>query len=115
MDDFVLFCNDKQQLKEAHNKVSEFLQETLLLKLKASATILGPAHHARPFLGWRLSPGLRRLTRENLRRTQKWLKQRRWEYKVGIITDGKLADMERSMFEHLKSGNTYRLRFKLIA
>jgi RNA-directed DNA polymerase len=114
MDDFVLFSNDKQQLKEAHKKVSEFLQETLLLKLKASATILGAAHHGLPFLGWRLSPGLRRLRPENLRRTQQRLKQRRWEYKIGIITEGKLADIERSMFEHLKSGNTYRLRLKLI-
>ena len=114
MDDFVLFSNDKNQLKKAHTKVIYFLRDAVKLTLKDKATILAPSQRGLPFLGWTLTPGLRRLRQENLRRIRRRIKERRWHYKLGLISEEQFADVERSLFEHLKSGNTYQLRLRMI-
>lgn len=68
MDDFVVFENDKNQLKSLKIATEDFLQEKLRLHLKPSSTFLNRPENGLSFLGRRIFPNAIRLRNENLRR-----------------------------------------------
>lgn len=113
MDDFVLFSNNKEQLKHARLDIPRFLHSELRLQVKDKATLLRPSRVGLPFLGWNVFPQLLRIRAENLKRIRRRLKQGRWLYKHGILPELALAQREQSIFEHLKFGDTLRLRRRL--
>jgi RNA-directed DNA polymerase len=104
MDDFVLLADSKRKLRSAHESLFSFVRTELRLELKASATILAPVSQGLPFLGWRLYRSMRRLRPENLRRTRKRLKHRRWELQSGRIDTLQYTDALRSVLAHLDQG-----------
>jgi hypothetical protein len=110
MDDFVLFSDDKAQLREAWTAVAHFVTAKLGVSLKTRASILAPTRDGLPFLGFRSYPALRRLRPENSRRSYRRLKTRLWEYREGLITEDQLADATRSTMAHLEAGTTRALR-----
>lgn len=115
MDDFVLFADDKPTLRTALAGVETFLGETLRLSLKSRDTLLAPARQGLPFLGWRIHRGTTRLRRENVRRAVKRLRLRAGRHRQGRIDDESFAACVRSLAEHLRHGNTLRLRRALFA
>jgi hypothetical protein len=110
MDDFVLFAASKQQLKYYKAEVEDFLSQRLDLRLKPQASLLGPATQGLPFLGWQVHRHIRRLRRDNARRSLRRLRHRRWEYARGYCDEAALADSARSIIAHLEQGQTLGLR-----
>ena len=110
MDDFVLFAEKRERLKESLGDLRDFLDSSLGLKLKDRATILAPFSEGLPFLGWRIYRRQLRLRPANLRRTRRRLRHRFWEYRSGRLGERGFIDSLRSVVSHLGSGNTVQLR-----
>lgn len=110
MDDFVLFHNEKERLHELRAKFADFLREDLRLALKEKVTVLAPCTEGLPFLGFRIYPGLIRIKRQNKKRLIRKLRKREEEYNKGSISEEKYEQSLRSITEHLKIADTYRLR-----
>ncbi len=110
MDDFILFDDDKSKLHLLHLQIAEFLKNKLSLEAKEEVTIIAPVSQGLPFLGFRIFPQLIRVKNENKTRLFRKLKLRTEEYRNGIIDNDTYSQSLRSITEHLKIGNTYRLR-----
>ncbi len=105
MDDFVIFSDDIEYLKEMKIKVQLFLKEKLLLELKESATYINTRQNGLSFLGTRIFKNLIRIKKENLTRSIKKIKKREYEYYNGIITETKLQESVNSIIAHMKNYN----------
>ena len=106
LDDFVLFADTREVLRAAHQALTAFLGGDRRLALKERATILAPAAEGLPFLGWRLSRGVRRKRPENLRRTRGGLRRRCFEFRTGRIDETQWTDGRRSVVDNLAHGST---------
>ena len=89
MDDVVWWCTDKQQARDTIDMVCIFLFQNLALEIKKDARI----QHSRnglPFCGFRVLPGVIRLSRRRKKRYQKARTQ--WEnaFQQGWIDECKL-------------------------
>lgn len=87
MDDFVLFENDPKRLKTLKRDIAAFLENTLHLQLKDSATFLNRRSNGLPFLGRRIFPGIIRLRTENLRRIISRIEFREKQIRAGDISE----------------------------
>jgi len=105
VDDFVLFSDDREQLRDARAEVGEVLAG-LGLEAKASATILAPTRDGLPFLGFMVFAAMRRVRPANRRRVLRRWKLRLWQWRHGQLSDEALADCVRSMMAHLEHGTT---------
>lgn len=85
MDDFILFHNDKNYLRELSKKISNYLAEQLNLNIKFAC--INRTSQGLPFLGLRIFPALVRIRKENLKRTQRRVKMRRKEYEKGLLSE----------------------------
>lgn len=101
MDDFCIFSDDKQYLKDIRGKVTEFIKDTLGLAIKEQATLLNNRLHGLPFLGVRIFTNMIRYKRENFNRSFKKIKTREWEYKNGFIDYEKYSSSMQSLTAHL--------------
>lgn len=110
MDDLLLFADERQALRAAHDQVESFLADRLRLRLKERATVLGPVSQGIPFLGWQVFRGTVRLRPENRRRYRWRLRQRRWELERGLRSEESYRQGVASLFELLRQGNTLMLR-----
>lgn len=110
MDDFVVFSDDKQYLKDLWEKIEAFLDSSLDLRLKPSASFINSRTNGLPFLGTRIFPGIIRVKKENLDRSINKIKTREKEYKRGEISEEKLQQSVNSIIAHLNNYNTYNLR-----
>lgn len=73
MDDFILWHNDKQALKEIWGKVETFLNKNLALSLKTAT--LNHANRGLPFVGYLVFPEKIYLARRSKRRYQSKMKE----------------------------------------
>ena len=62
MDDFILFHQNRSYLKDALLSIGDYLADTLRLALKDKAIICAPVTQGISFLGFRIFPGLIRLS-----------------------------------------------------
>ena len=69
-DDFLLFGNDKEELKRLADKVEAFVENDLLLKLSKKS--LYPTTHGVDFLGYRHFPNGKILVRKSLKKSTSW-------------------------------------------
>ncbi len=115
MDDFVIFDNDKEKLKELRPKVEYFLKSELCLELKVNATYINKRINGLSFLGMRVFPKLIRINRINLKRSVKKMQIKANLYSIGKIRDEKISQSAQSITGYLKYFNTYQLRCDLIA
>jgi hypothetical protein len=115
MDDFVLFAGERARLCDAHLAVVDFLRARLALELKERATILAPADHGLPYLGWLVFGGTVRVRPENLRRYRWRLRLRRVEFERGRRSPESYRQGVTALFELLRHGNTRTLRRGWIA
>jgi RNA-directed DNA polymerase len=113
MDDFILFDNDKKNLKHLQARISDFLFKILRLELKDKGIILAPCHLGIPFLGFRIFPNTIRIKRENKKRWIKKFKTRMIEFEGGLIDEEKYSRCLMSLTEHLKQANSYHFRRRI--
>jgi len=110
MDDFIIFADDKVELHLLHAKIRAFLGSELRLEMKEKETVIAPTMEGLPFLGFRIFPNLIRLKHENKKRTLQKMKLKARNFELGILDEKKYSQSLMSSTEHLKTGDTYRLR-----
>jgi len=113
MDDFICFSNSKAELWNLHSQLQKFVEDNLLLKLKARVTQVAPVIDGIPFLGFRIFPSIIRLKNENLRRLIFKIKKKESLYAIGELPLNKLRQSVNSMVAHVEHANSLSLRRKI--
>ena len=113
MDDFVIFSDNKSELKKLLQETEMFLREKLKLELKQNIQ-LNYCRLGIPFLGYRVFPGTIRLRRQSKQRFIKKFKQYEWKFKYGIWNELTLQKHVQPLFEFVKFADTLRLRKKCL-
>ncbi len=111
-DDFLIFGNDKEELRRVADEIESFVGNVLQLRL--SKKELYPTSHGVDFLGYRHFPSGKILVRKSTaKRIKKRMKAVPWEIKHGRITreqaEGKIA----SAHGWLKHANAHHLRLTI--
>jgi RNA-directed DNA polymerase len=114
VDDFALFSDDYQELRDARLAIEEYLV-TLRLKLHPIKSQLFATEQGASFVGFRILPDRIRVRNDNLGRARQRFKQLDRAYRQGLISIAEICKRIHSWEAHLKHGDTYRLRRKVIA
>ena len=85
MDDMLLFGDDKEMLWRCHEEIVRYLARELKLELQSKATVLAPVSEGVPFLGVRIWPSVRRLTR---RRKARFVRKLRASHVLAVSAGG---------------------------
>ena len=115
MDDFVLFSDDKTDLHLAKQRITRYLKDNLMLKLKFKGCFIAPGYHGLPFLGFQLFPSVTRLQRANWIRFTRKFKERYAAFQSGHIDETTLIRSTASLFGHVRHADTLNLRRKFCA
>lgn len=115
MDDMLIFAKSKQELHHTLIKIDVFLNQTLKLDLKESATQIAPVTEGVPYLGFRIYPEIIRLNSQTLSRFKRRLRLQEQYYFSGKIDVESLSTSVESMIAHLRHANTHRLRQALLS
>jgi len=110
MDDFVLFADDKPSLHRAKQSITNYLNDTLKLKLKSKGCFVAPNYHGLPFLGFQLFPSVKRLKRANWIRFTRKFTERYASFQEGLINETTLIRSTASLFGHVRHADTLNLR-----
>ncbi len=113
-DDFLVFADEKQRLRQVLAKMSEHLGG-LRVRMHPNKCQVRPTHLGVEFLGWRVYPDHRRLRRPSGVRFQRRLKELRRAYALGAVGMEHIRSTVTSWIGHLKHGDTWGLRRKLFA
>jgi len=113
MDDFCVFSNDKDLLKELYKEVVIFLDDKLKLGIKDTATLINTSLHGLPFLGVRIFPKMIRLKKENFKRSFNKLKTREREYDNGLIDYNRYTSSMQSLIAHMNYYGNNLLKSRL--
>ena len=109
VDDFLLFSNDKRQLAQAREQITEFLT-SLRLRLHPKKNTIFPVTEGIRFLGYRVFPTHRLLVKENVWRFLRRVRNMQAEYNEGNATLPEIKQRLMSWSGHAQHANTYRLR-----
>ena len=96
MDDFILFSDDSQELKEALKQIEHYVQQQLELRIKPKSLQINRVTHGIPYLGYRIFPKQLRIRRENLKRCLKGIEKTEHAYIQGKICAEVLYQSTRS-------------------
>lgn len=110
-DDFLLFHNDKKVLHEMAKIITEFVGETL--KMRLSKCNLFPVSHGVDFLGYRHFRKYILLRKSTTKRVMKRIKRLPYDLKHKIITPEQFRSSIASTRGWLKWANTHNLQIKL--
>ena len=114
MDDLLLFADEKPSLHLLHAKIGRFLDERLRLTLKEEATRLAPVGEGIPFLGFRIYPGLIRLSPRTLRRFHRQVREGERRFAAAEIDLAALTDSVASLYAHVSHADTLTLRRRMV-
>jgi len=109
VDDFALFLDNVEILKEARFAIEDYLA-THRLKIHPVKSQLFATKQGCNFLGFRVLPTHIRVRRENLRRAKRRLRHLQADYQQGKIPLRAVSQSIRSWVAHLEHGDTWRLR-----
>lgn len=115
MDDFILFGEERRELRSGLAAVSDFLTERLYLTIKEKAAVLAPVDQGISFLGFRIHPQLVTLTGEKWRRFRRRVRLLESDYLDGLMTEEALADSVSSMIGHVVHADTLAARRRFFA
>ncbi|KPA16605.1 RNA-directed DNA polymerase, partial [Candidatus Magnetomorum sp. HK-1] len=101
MDDFVIFGNSKEELKDTQKNVGQYLFKNLKMILHPS-TCIHRNNHGLNFLGMRIFPNHIRVKLENRRRSIRKIIKKIQDYKNNEIDDLVLQQSIESIVTHLK-------------
>lgn len=114
VDDFALFSDDYQFLKDARIAIEDYLAE-LRLKIHPIKSQLFESKHGASFLGFRVFPEIIRVRNNNLHRGRKRLKKLQKDFAQGEINVQDIRQSLNSWEAHLKHGDTWRLRQQIFS
>ncbi|MBP0029939.1 RNA-directed DNA polymerase [Roseofilum sp. Guam] len=114
VDDFALFSNDREFLREAREKIEEYLVQ-LRLKIHPIKSQMFSTRHGANFLGFRIFPDSIRVRNENLRRARRRWRTLQNDYAEGKIDMDSIQRSWQSWCAHLEYGDTWRLRQQIFA
>ena len=114
MDDFALFRNEKESLKDARNALAAWLLEALKLQLKPKATQIFRASSGWPFLGFRVGPRGLCIRRENWRRFRKRMGAVYHRHERGEVSLEELVRSVECRIAHMNRAKTAGLRRKTL-
>ena len=109
VDDFLLFCGDKRQLREMHAGIGEFLCRFRLM-LHPGKSRVYRCQDGFPFLGFRLFPTHARLARASVVRFRRGLRRLHHDYHAGLIDRETVNRPVQAWIGHAMHGDTWRLR-----
>jgi hypothetical protein len=115
MDDFLTFGDEKSALHETLAAEREFAREELRLELKESAIVIAPVTEGISFLGFRIFPGMVRLSRDKWARFRRRVREREAAYIAGEIDEDELARTVSSMVGHILRADTLEARRNFFA
>jgi hypothetical protein len=115
MDDFIVLGSDKKELKEAKEKISNFVEQKLCLQLKEKADILAPTIVGISFLGFLIFPGMIRLEAKKWKRFRHRVRELEHAFVSNEIDEEMLARKVQSMIGHIKHANTLQARRKFFS
>lgn len=110
MDDFLVFGQQKAELRERLAAIRQCVTASLHLHLKEEALRLAPVSQGIPFLGFRIFPSLIRLDRRHLLRFRRNIQAREQAYRTGEIDEACLVRSVGSLLAHIGHANTYQMR-----
>ena len=113
MDDFILFVNDKEVLKNMLSEIKTFLNDYLKLELKDNAQ-LNYVYKGIPFLGYRVFPNKIRLSTNSKKRFVKKLRNYKWKYKNNSWDELTLQNHVTPLLEFVKFADSINFRKNLI-
>lgn len=114
VDDFLLFANNKTELRDARNLISKFLND-YRLRLHSKKNTISPVNNGIRFLGYRVFPSHRLLPKENVRRFLRRVKQMQKEYSAGVTSFLSIQQKLMSWVGHALNANTCELRKRLFS
>lgn len=114
VDDFALFSDDYQFLKEARCAIEEYLAK-LRLKIHPIKSQLFATKHGASFLGFRVFPDKIRVRNNNLNRARKRLKKLQKDYANGKVSIVDVIQSLQSWDAHLAHGDTWELRKQIFS
>lgn len=109
MDDFIIFHDSKQYLKELKEELKKFLYHLRLILHDKKQQIF-PSKNGVLFLGFHIYREKRRLNKENIRRFFQRMKVNQNKFKDGDIDLEKIRQSIVSWIGHTKHGDCYLLR-----
>ncbi|MCP4118427.1 MAG: RNA-dependent DNA polymerase [Desulfobacteraceae bacterium] len=110
MDDMVLFADEKDTLWQAGAEIKAYLNHRLGLRIKEGSLILAPVLQGLSFLGFRIFPGVIRISRKGWRRFRRKTMGNMRRYEAGEMTEDALVRSTASLAGYLKYGDTRNLR-----
>lgn len=102
MDDFVLFANNRQQLKLWRTETNNYLQHQLCLSLKPKASFINQAPNGLTFLGRRIFPNVIRLARPNGQRMLRRMSEKQSAFRQGDISEAAFLQSMNSYWAQLE-------------
>ena len=112
VDDFVLFGQEKAQLKAWKEDVSTYLAGLRLL-VHPDKTQIYPVEHGVPFLGFRVYPHYRQVLKQNTRRYRRFLRKKLQLRKAGQLSPDSLELALNSWLGHIRFGQARRLEYQI--
>jgi len=113
MDDFLLFAPTKKVLNDALILVDRYLQNHLGLKIKENWR-LGRCQQGIPFLGYRISPDIIRLTRASKRRFIVKLRRYQEAWEQGRWSENELVRHVEPLLAFIQAADTFSLRTNIV-
>ena len=113
MDDFIIFSDNKSELKKLLQETEIFLREKLKLELKKNIQ-RNYCQLGIPFLGYRVFPETVRLIRQSKIRFIKKFKQYERKFELGIWNESTLQKHILPLFEFVKFADTLNFRKKCL-
>jgi hypothetical protein len=114
VDDFLIFSDDKAELRELQQQLAEFLAP-LRLRLHPTKNVVFPVTEGIRFLGYRVFPTHKLLVKDNVHRFRRRVRQMQRPYSIGKIGPSTVRQRLMSWSGHAAQADTYRLRQKLFA
>ncbi|MBN2891591.1 MAG: hypothetical protein JXL97_06980 [Bacteroidales bacterium] len=115
MDDFVIFSNNKQSLKDILPKIEDFLSENLSLNLKPKATIINQHTNGLSFLGTRIFRSVIRIKSENLKRISKKVNEKQYLFYNNKISEDDLISTYNSYNAFLDNYHVFSVKKDIFA
>jgi len=110
MDDLILFSNEKKILWDAAIRIEAYLRDNLNLDIKKDALLLAPVFQGMPFLGFRIFPGVIRVSRQGWRRFRRKVQHREDSILCGDMDEDQWSRSMASLVGHMKHAHTRNLR-----
>lgn len=113
MDDMVILSNNIAYLKGILQKIKNFIETKLELKLKENAVYINKRSNGITFIGARIFPNTLRINKKSLKRGLRKLEKRNYAYNLNDIADNNYMASLSSISGHISFFDSYKLRQSL--